>query len=434
MGPAQSRFRAAAARRLLAVLVALGVVAVAPARAATWKLEPIASSEGVAELQDLAFDAQGRALLSWNGAPPGLATRDPGGGWQRPRDAGAVQAASTQIHVARTSALLVAQEAPTDANLRRLVFADGKADGSFGALTPLDDFVSTHWSAANAAGDAIVAWKGERTPFLRVGERAAGQAFADARELAVGRTAAVAINDRGDRVLAWRAGKRLAARVRPAGGDWGDTERFGAITSIQNLRLSALISRNGRIALTWGSAGRACGVSVRTGAGRWTTRTLERRCGPTSDSRGAPVLALSDSRGATYVAWTGRSRTGRRAVKFARVGGRGPVRAIVLSRERGAVLDDVAAGPARALAVTYAAPRPTRANPLTVATFAALRRGGGGSFQHDRLTPAGFAARRGSRVAFHPLTGEPVVAVPFLIGLDVAVGAAVGPALPRPVP
>jgi hypothetical protein len=103
---------------------------------------------------------------------------------------------------------------------------------------------------------------------------------------------------------------------------------------------------------------------------------------------------------------------------------------LVLSRERGAVLDDVAAGPRRALAITYAAPRPTRVNPLIVATFAALRRGGGG-FEHDRLTPLGFAARRGSRVAFQPRTGEPVVAIPFLIGLNVAVGAAIGPAAPN---
>ncbi|HVF79200.1 MAG TPA: hypothetical protein VNA28_12960 [Solirubrobacteraceae bacterium] len=418
------------ARRLLAALLMFGAVAeIAPAQAATWKLEPIGSSDGVAELQDFGFDAQGRGLLSWSGLPPGLATRDPSGGWQRPRDGGAVQPATTQIHVGRTSTLLVAREARTEANLRRLVFADGRSDGSFGTLTPLDDFVGAHWSAANAGGDAIVAWRGERTPFLRVAERAAGQSFAAARDLAVGQTGAVAINDRGDRVLAWRAGRRLAARLRRAGGEWGDTERFGRITSIQSLRLNALMVRNGRVVLTWGNAGRPCGVSVRTGSGRWSTRTLERRCGPTSDSRAAPVLALADGRGATYVAWTGRTRTGRRAVKFARVGGGGAVRPIVLSRERSAVLDDVAAGPGRALAVTYAAPRPTRANPLLSSTFVALRRGGG-AFQHDRLTPPGFAARRGSRVAFQPLTGEPVVAVPFLIGLKVAVSAAVGPAAP----
>jgi hypothetical protein len=358
----------------------------------------------------------------------GLAARDPAGGWQRPPDLDAVQPATASVHVmAPTRALLVAREASTPANLRQLVFADGQSEGSFGALTPLDDFVGAHWSAANAGGDAIVAWNVERSPFLRVAERRAGGGFARPRELALGRTAAVAINDRGDRVLAWRAGPRLAARVRPADGDWGDTVRFGRMTSIQSLRLTALIARNGRVVLTWGSVGRRCGVSVRNGAGRWRTHTLERRCGPASaDPHRAPVLPVADGRGATYVAWTGRTRTGRRAVKFARVGAGASVRPLVLSRERGAVLDDVAAGPRRALAVTYAAPRPTRANPLIVSTFVALRRAGG-MFEHDRLTPLGFAARRGSRAAFHPLTGAAVVALPFLIGLDVAVAAAVGP-------
>lgn len=431
------------ARWLLAALALLGACAIAaapaPARAASWKLEPIAASEGVSELQELAFDAQGRAVLTWSGALPGrtpplfgaVATRTPAGTWQRAADLDTIQPASARVHVvAMTKTLLVAREGRTEANLRRLVFADGESSGSFGALTPLDDFVTEHWSAANAAGDALVAWSSERSPFLRVAERTAGQPFAPARELAVGRSAAVAINARGDRVLAWRAGQRLAARVRPAGGDWSDTVRFGRIAASQALRLTALTARNGRIVLTWGSAGRPCGVSVRDGAGRWRTRTLERRCGPTgADRREAPVLPVADGRGATYVAWTGRTRTGRRAVKFARVGPGGSPGALVLSRERGAVLDDVAAGPRRALAITYAAPRPTRGNPLIVGTFVALRRGGA-AFDHDRLTPLGFAARRGSRVAFAPVTGQPVVVLPFLIGLNVAAGAAVGPAAP----
>ena len=193
--------------------------------------------------------------------------------------------------------------------------------------------------------------------------------------------------------------------------------------------------RNGRVLLTWGSVRRPCGVAVREGRGRWRTRVLERRCGPTgAGERSGPVLPVADGRGATYVAWTGRTRRGRRAVKFARVGPGASRRALVLSRERGAVLDDIAAGPHRALAIAYAAPRPTRRNPLIVSTFAALRRTGGAFGRAQRVTPGGFAARRGSRIAFHPLTGEPVVAVPFLIGLNVAVAAAVGPASPAAAP
>jgi hypothetical protein len=116
-------------------------------------------------------------------------------------------------------------------------------------------------------------------------------------------------------------------------------------------------------------------------------------------------------------------------VKFARVGPGASSRPLVLSHQRGALLDDVAAGPARALAVTWSAPQPTKDRPFIVATFAAVRRAGGG-FDADRLTPPTAVAARGSRVAFQPLTGEPVVAVPFLVGRTVAVGAAVGPASP----
>ncbi|HWI08896.1 MAG TPA: hypothetical protein VNT54_15440 [Solirubrobacteraceae bacterium] len=426
------------AARLAPAIVLLAVAAcaaAAPAAGAAWRLETIAGSDGVIELHDLAFDVHGRGLLSWNGAerdrarPFGaVAMRLPSGGWQRLPEITGVRPADAQIHAAAVRPLLVAREAATTANRRRLVFADARPGGEFGAVAALDDFVTAHWSAANDAGSAIVAWTSERSPFLRVAERAAGEPFAAARELAVGQVAAVAINARGDRVLAWRAGRRLAARVRPAGGEWGDTARFGRITSVHGLRLSALMARNGRAVVTWGATGRPCGAAVRNRAGRWRTRTVERRCGPSAAGhRAAPVLPVADGRGATYVAWTGRARSGRRAVKLARVGPGASRRPLVLSRERGAVLDDVAADPQRALAVTYAAPRPTRRNPLVVATYAAVRRAGASFGRARRLTPARFAARRGSRVAFHPLTGEPVVAVPFLIGLNVAVAAAVGP-------
>ncbi|MDP2712153.1 MAG: hypothetical protein Q8O56_13130 [Solirubrobacteraceae bacterium] len=426
------------ARRLATALTLLGVASAAPASAATWRLEPIAAATDVAELHDLAFDAQGSALLSWHGAPQGrapafagVASRDLTGAWRRPADLAGVAPAGAQIHlVGATRALLVAREGATRANRRRLVVADGRSNGGFSASSGLDEFVAGHWSDANARGDALVAWTVERSPFIRLAERGAGQqSFGAARDLAVGRAATVAINARGDRVLAWRAGRRLAARVRPAGGTWSPAVRFGRVEQIQGLALSALVARNGRVVVTWGSVGRPCGVSLRDGAGSWRTRTLERRCGPTGGpSRGAPVLALADSRGATYAAWTGRTRSGRRAVKLARVGPAASTRPLVLSRERGAVLDDVAAGPSGSLAITYNAPRPTTARPLLHATFAALRRGTGGFGRADRLTPANVFAAQGSRVAFAPRTGEPVVAVPYLVGRTVAVAAAVGPA------
>ncbi len=427
-----------------AVLLATATAGAAPASAATWRLEPIADSANVAELHDLAFDGQGHGLLSWNGAqrdhvPPvfgGLATRDPAGGWQRPIDLRGIQPATLQIHLSGASnALLVAREARSATSKRRLITAEGQSDGGFDTFASLGDFAVDHWSAGNARGDVIVAWTAERSPFLRVAERSGNGRFSPLRELAVGRTAAVAINARGDRALVWRAGTRLAARFRPAGGQWSRTVRFGSLGVVQGLRLSAVVARNGRVVVTWGRPGRQCGVAVREAGGTWAVRTLERRCGPAGvATRAAPVVPIADSRGATYVVWTGRTAGGRQAVKFARVGSGASRRALVLSRQRGAVLDDVAADGRGALAITYTAPQPTAARPLLYATFAALRRSGGAFGRADRLTPANLFAAQGSRVGFQPLTGEPVVAVPFLVERSVAVAAAVGPPAPAPAP
>ena len=68
-------------------------------------------------------------------------------------------------------------------------------------------------------------------------------------------------------------------------------------------------------------------------------------------------------------------------------------------------------------------------NPLLTATYAAVRRASGG-FVVERLSPAGVTVGRGSRVAFQPLTGQAVVAIPYRVGRTVAVGSAVSP---RPV-
>jgi hypothetical protein len=424
-------------RWLLPALAALAL-APAPAVAAAWRLEPIGASDGVAGVHDLSFDAQGHGLLSWSGVqrgrtPPGfgaLASRDPAGGWQRPPDLAGVEPQSAQIHLyGQSRALLVAREARSSTSRRRLVVAEGQSDGGFGPLGSLDEYTGDAWSAANERGQAIIAWTKERSPFIRVSERLPGQRLSRPRDLAIASSAAVAMNERGDRVVAFPAGAhRLGARVRLAGREWGPIVRFGRLASTAGMGLSAAVARNGRVIVTWGAAGRACGVSVRQGDGTWRTRLLERRCGPAAvGALAAPVLPLADSGGATYVAWTGRTRDGRRAMKFARVGPGASRRPLVLSRQRGAVLDDVAAGPRRALAVTWSAPRPTARRQVVMATFAALRKGGGAFAAADRLTPPTVTVARGSRVAFQPLTGEPVVAVPFFVGPTIEVGAAVGP-------
>jgi hypothetical protein len=422
----------------LAAPAALLAFAAAPAGAATWRLEPIADTANVAELHELSFDAQGRGLLSWNGAqrdrvPPvfgGLATRDPGGDWARPTDLRGISPATMQIGLFGTaSALLVAREDPSTGSRRRLIVADGQSDGGFDTFASLGDFAVEHWSAANARGDAIVAWTAERSPFLRVAERSAGGRFAPLRELAVGRTAAVAINARGDRLFAWPAGTRVGVRIRRAEGSWSRTRRIGRLPADGNRRLSALVAADGRMLVTWGRDRGNCGVAVGDGRGSWRTKSLERRCGPAAvGPREAPVLPLADSRGALYVAWTHGTRQAN-SVTLARVGRSGPVSRGVVSRQRGAILDDVAAGPDGDIAVTWAAVL-SKENPLLTATYAALRRTGG-AFAVQRLSPPTLFVARGSRVAFHPLTGQVVVAIPFVVGRALAVGSAISPRATR---
>jgi hypothetical protein len=135
------------------------------------------------------------------------------------------------------------------------------------------------------------------------------------------------------------------------------------------------------------------------------------------------VIPLVDSGGATYVAWTHATRRAN-SVTLARVTQTQIRGRAVVSRQRGAMLDAVAAGPDRAIAVTWAAVLSLPGTPLQTATYAGLRRSGG-AFEVQRLSPVGVLAARGSRVAFHPLTGQAVVAIPYAIGRTIAVGAAV---------
>ena len=213
-----------------------------PAAQAQWVLEPIGASEGVRQLHDLGFDAQGRGLLSWDAALDGhvprifggLAARDPAGGWLRPPDLAGVDPVTAQVHLwSQERALLVGREGgAAGPGRRRLVVADGQTDGGFGALRTLAQFTASSWSASNASGDAIVAWTRERSPFVAVSERLDGHGFGPPRDLAIARSATVAINARGDRLLAWPEGRRIGVRVRRAGGKWGATRRIGRLPRI----------------------------------------------------------------------------------------------------------------------------------------------------------------------------------------------------------
>jgi len=425
--------RPALSAALSGAVLALGLTAL-PA-GAQWVLEPIGASEGVRQLHDLAFDANGRGLLSWDAALDGhvprifggVAARDPAGGWQRPPDLAGIDAVSAQIHLwSQDRTLVVGREGGvTGPGRRRLLVADGRSDGGIGATRTLGQFTAASWSASNASGDAIVAWTREKSPFLAVSDRMDGHGFGPPRDLAIARSATVAINARGDRLLAWPEGRRIGVRIRRAGGRWGPTKRIGSLPLDRDRRLSSLVAPDGRMLITWGRDRGHCGVAVADATGAWHVRRLELRCGPAAvGRRQAPVLPIADSKGRTYVAWTRATRQAN-SVTLARVGRTGPVSRSVVSRQRGAMLDDVAAGPNGVIAVTWAAVL-SKTNPLLTATYAGVR-AAGAVFAVERLSPAGVVVARGSRVAFQPLTGQVVVAIPYVVGRTLAVGSAISP-------
>ena len=325
----------------------------------------------------------------------GLAARDPAGGWQRPPNLAGVDPVTAQIHLwSRQRALLVAREgSPEGPGRRRLVVADGQTDGGFGR--------AAHARAVH--GRDVVGIQRLR----RRDRRLHARALAVHRGLRAHRTAAASA-----RRATWRSGarrrspstlaaiacspgrpaRRIGVRVRRAGESWSRRPAHRPrCRSTRNRRLSALVAPDGRMLITWGRDRGNCGVAVRDGRGTWRTATLERRCGPAAvGAREAPVLPLVDSSGATYVAWTHGTRQAN-SVTLARVGPAGPVSRSVVSRQRGAMLDDVAAGPDGAIAVTWAAVL-SKENPLLTATYAGLRRSGAGV-----RGPAAVAAERDRR-------------------------------------
>ena len=134
---------------------------------------------------------------------------------------------------------------------------------------------------------------------------------------------------------------------------------------------------------------------------------------------------MIDSAKHPYVTWTGTVR-GAPAVKLARITASGPRDRVVLSGTvLGAAVDDAAAGPNRALAVSWSAMETYS----VTASYAAVRRGGDRFSTPERLTPAGVLGLTGSRVAFQPLNGDAVVAWSYVAEDGTgALGASVQPA------
>jgi hypothetical protein len=395
-------------RAALAVTIA-ATLAVAPAAHAQWRTEPVPSEETVG-LLDLAFDSRGNGLLSWEGFHQrgterftALDTRAPAGTWERARDLSGVGWGGAQIHLyAKTRALLVTRRRPD-----RLVYATGRSDGTFDTPHTLAREVVGHVSAANASGEAIVVYENGPRDRTRLVERRPGGGFGS--PIAPAGLGAAAINDAGDRMIAWWGPDGVYARVRRAGHDWGRAVRAVRAQHAPNAQVRAVITPGGRFVIAWYSADvreaepilLAAGVAIRDGSS-WSSFRLERASLPEQAfDTDTPAIPVIDSAKRTYVAWTG-ANAGAPAVKLAQVTASGPRGEVLLSGSiPGAAVDDAAAGPNQALAVSWSA---------VGTTYASLRRGGGVFAAPERLVPAGVTGFGDSRVAFQPLSGEAVVA------------------------
>jgi hypothetical protein len=408
---------------------AAALLAPAPALAA-WQAEPIPDTAGAAPPGSFAFDREGTGAIVFSVFTPrrvtGVAVRAPAGGWAREGNiAGLGASSAARVHLyGKTRALLIARRSPGT-----LVWSLGRTSGGFGRLRTLARNADGPASAANAAGDALVAYTPRRATGVRVSERRAGRRFARPRVLGPKGSLdpAVAVNARGDRVVAWLRGNRLEARVRPAGGRWSATRTVMRLTRTENVSLRALVTDDRRIALAWHTvrvsenrpARVAAGAAIRRINGAWKSALLEQSRLDTEAYLGeALAIPLVTASGEVLVAWTGRwrSATGVRIAQLRNTGSvHGPT--LVSGEDQVATLDDAAAGPQ--VAVTYAAHAGNDAR-----TFAALGSGIDAFAPPEPLTPDGEIGLVGSRVAFTP-SGTPVVVRPLVSGGRGALAAAV---------
>jgi len=454
------------ARAVVAVLAGMVAHAGPAAGDAQWRTQTLAPA-GVVSPTALSFDAAGDGLLVWAGNPyamqpprpfDGGEARVPGGAWSQTPELPFTAIEQLQMY-GSGRATLVGSEAVTAQGgtpspgsppccagypgtvLRvRVIYADGLADGTLGPVRALDENGSAPVSAADERGDAIVAWV--HTGRFRVAERSHGGAFGKplalpGRALA-GEPFAVALDARGERVLAWIAGRDLYARVRPARGRWGSTTLVARLPvparPVPTIRLRAAITPSGTVVLAWEGAGacEGCATALRAGAawhapvgrdgstrGGWRVFTLE-RSSISADAPGgavgeglAGIASLVDSFGHVYLAWTG-GLDGAPIVKLAELTASGIGFWTPLSDSLvGGALDDVTAGPNGALLVSWFDVRHSTSGVGPV--YASLRRGSGRFELAARLTGEDVTGGSGL-VAFQPLSGEALVVSGVIVG------------------
>ena len=423
----------------IATVVALVGVAL-PAAAATWTTEPVPAGPGALGPARLSFDAQGRALLLWDGVPTasrsrftGMATRAPSGGWTRLANLPGVGWGNAEaLQYATTRVLFVSgQVASVGAFNRaklRLVAAYGRSDGSaLGSWQTLAPSEAGFVAAANHSGQSIVLFDAGGNGVSTV-ERASGGTFGKARKVSSpgAFTPAVAINAHGDRMVAWIRSGRIEARIRDAGHGWGSVLNVAKAPGVANTSLQAAVTPGGSFILAWDVADiresrptrLIAGTAQRRPGEGWhgyplENATLGMNGGLVAEN--AMALPLVTGNGAIAIAWTGAvAGNARVGVKAARLTSSGLRPSQLVSGDaRSAALGDAAVGPSGQAAIVWSQ-FDTQTHTLT---YAALSPGPGVPFgPPDLLTPAGATGIAGPAVGFQTITGQAVAMVPIIQG------------------
>jgi hypothetical protein len=413
---------------------------VLPADAATWTTEPVPAGPGALGPARVSVDAHGRALFLWDGVPAasqprftGMASRASGGGWTRLANLPGVGWGNAQaLQYANTRVLFVSgRVASVGAYNRaklRLAVAYGRSDGSgLGSWQRLASYETGFVASVSHAGQAIVAFDAGGHGLSTI-ERRSGGKFGRATKVSrPGAFApAVAINARGDRIVAWIRAGRIEARVRNAGHGWGSVHDVAKAPGVPNTSLHAAVTRGGSSVLAWDVADIRESQPTRLIAGTaqrrpgldWHVYPLESATlggNGSLPAENAMAIPLVTGDGAIAITWTGAvDNNARVGVKAARLTSSGLRSAQVVSdHTANAALGDAAVGPSGQAAIVWS----QFDDQARISTYAALSPGPGLQFgPADRVTPPETIGISGPAVGFQTVTGQAIAMVPIIHG------------------
>ena len=308
--------------KLIATVICL--LAFPATAGAAWTTESVPSDDTL-EITGFGFGRSGHGLLAYEGfrdsAPrkfTGLVTD--GGAWRREADLRGITWGEARLdHYGSDRVLLTALKRYAFKRFGRaahaLVVAFGRSDGSFGDLRTLDRDGGEPVAAVNARGAAVVGWTRTLSGRVRVALRAPGRGFGEMRSVSPeGADApAVAINPRGDVLVAWARAGFVEARIKRAGRAWGRIRRAGN-PRLDAATIRAAMGPAGRALLGWGATNNPSGEDDPTTfehglslyARGWKSTRLD------SYSRAAftglpQVVPAFDPRGRALAAWMSES-------------------------------------------------------------------------------------------------------------------------------